>query len=131
MAMTRIRVGFLKATKIMTGTPPVPKWTDQENGIRATDRETGSPLFTVTLFLMEDDRAEALKITVPATGLPNGLHPGKFVQPVELFATPWARIFNGNLSEGVAYRCTALEIVDAPVAPDEIAAPAAAEEIAA
>lgn len=131
MAMTRIRVGFLKATNFMTGTPPVPKWTDQENGIRATDRETGSPLFTVTLFLMEDDRAEAMKITVPANGLPNGLHPGKFVRPVELFATPWARIFDGNLSEGVAYRCTALEIVDAPVAPDEIAAPAVSEEIAA
>ncbi|MGW2587702.1 hypothetical protein ACWCYZ_41675 [Streptomyces virginiae] len=74
------------------------------------------PLLTVTLFLMEDERAEAMKITVAQNGLPNGLHPGRFVRPVELFATPWARIFNGNLSDGVAYRCAALELVDAPAA---------------
>lgn len=115
MAMTRIRVALLDSTNFMVGTLPVPKWTDQENAIRATDRETGVPLLTVTLFLMEDERAEAMKITVPQNGLPNGLHPGRFVRPVDLFATPWARIFNGNLSDGVAYRCAALELVAAPV----------------
>ncbi|MEE1840348.1 hypothetical protein ACIODX_10370 [Streptomyces sp. NPDC088190] len=125
MAMTRIRVGLLDSTKFMVGSLPVPKWADQENGVRATDRETGVPLLTVTLFLMEDERAEAMKITVPANGLPNGLHPGRFVRPVELFATPWARIFNGNLSDGVAYRCASLELVETPAVP-EIPAEAAA-----
>ncbi|WP_405597769.1 hypothetical protein OG741_14490 [Streptomyces sp. NBC_01410] len=33
------------------------------------------------------------------------------VRPVELFATPWARIFNGQLSDGVAYRAARLELV--------------------
>jgi hypothetical protein len=32
------------------------------------------------------------------------------VRPVELFATPWARIFNGQLSDGVAYRAARLEL---------------------
>ncbi|MGW3057648.1 hypothetical protein ACWC98_17245 [Streptomyces goshikiensis] len=118
MAMTRIRVGLLDSTNFMVGSLPVPKWADQENGVRATDRETGVPLLTVTLFLMEDERAEAMKITVPANGLPNGLHPGRFVRPVELFATPWARIFNGNLSDGVAYRCASLELVETPTVPE-------------
>ncbi|MFF7076333.1 MULTISPECIES: hypothetical protein [Streptomyces] len=122
MAMTRIRVGLLDSTTFMVGTLPVPKWADQEKTTRATDRESGLPLFTVTLFLMEDERAESMKITVPADGLPNGLHAGRFVRPVDLFATPWARIFNGSLSDGVAYRCAALEIVAAPVTSEEMAA---------
>ncbi|MFE9567474.1 hypothetical protein ACFYMW_03095 [Streptomyces sp. NPDC006692] len=112
--MTRIRVGLLDSTNFMCGTLPVPKYTDVENGIIATDRESGQPLYTVTLFLMEDDRAEAMKITVAKNGLPDGLKPGTFVRPVELFATPWARIFNGNLSEGVAYRAAGLELVAMP-----------------
>lgn len=114
MARTYIRVGLLKSTNCMVGAPPAAKWKDQENGIRATDRETGAPMFTVTIFLMEDERAEVMKVAVPQNGLPNGLHPGRFVRPVDLFASPWARIFNEQLQEGVAYRCAALELVEAP-----------------
>lgn len=109
--MARIRVGLLESSTFMVGTLPVPKYTDQEKTTFATDRETGQKLYTVTVFLMEEDRAEALKITVPAGGLPDGLKPGVPVRPVELFATPWARIFNGSLSDGVAYRAAALELM--------------------
>ncbi|WP_316741018.1 hypothetical protein [Streptomyces sp. MK7] len=70
----------------------------------------------MTVMLMEDGRAEALKITVPETGLAAGLKPGVMVRPVELFATPWARIFNGRLSDGVAYRAARLELVAAEAA---------------
>ncbi|MFH0243264.1 hypothetical protein ACGRHY_12725 [Streptomyces sp. HK10] len=110
--MARIRVGLLPSTKFMVGTLPVPKYADQEKTQIATDRETGQPLYTVTVFLMEDERAEAMKITVPKDGLPVGLKPGVPVRPVELFATPWARIFNGQLSDGVAYRAALLELAD-------------------
>lgn len=109
--MARIRVGLLPSASFMVGNLPVPKYTDQEKTTFATDRETGAKLYTVTLFFMEDDRAEALKITVPETGLPNGLKPGTAVMPVELFATPWARIFNGSLSDGIAYRADRLDLV--------------------
>ncbi|MDX3841698.1 SCO3933 family regulatory protein [Streptomyces europaeiscabiei] len=113
--MARIRVGLLPTSSFMVGTLPVPKYADQEKTQFATDRETGAKLYTITLFFMEEDRAEALKITVPETGLPNGLQPGVPVMPVELFATPWARIFNGSLSDGIAYRAGRLDLV-APAA---------------
>jgi hypothetical protein len=74
--MARIRVGLLPTSSFMVGTLPVPKYADQEKTQFATDRETGAKLYTITLFFMEEDRAEALKITVPETGLPNGLRPG-------------------------------------------------------
>lgn len=109
--MARIRVGLLRSTRFMVGALPVPKFTDAEKTQIATDRETGQPLYSVTVFLMEDERAEALKITVAKDGLPDGLMPGVAVQPVDLFATPWARIFNGSLSDGIAYRAASLELV--------------------
>ncbi|MFI9720878.1 hypothetical protein ACIHFE_14685 [Streptomyces sp. NPDC052396] len=112
--MARFRVGSTDSTRHMVGTGPVPKYTDQEKTTLATDRETGQTLYTLTVFLMEEERAEALKITVPKDGLPNGLMPGMQVRPVDLFATPWANIFNGQLQQGVAYRAAALELVTAP-----------------
>ncbi|MFE0858223.1 SCO3933 family regulatory protein [Streptomyces mutabilis] len=116
MAMSRIRVALLPSAVCIAGTEPVLKIKDQQTGEVATDRETGQSLYTVTVMLMEDGRAEVLKITVPESGLAAGLKPGVMVRPVELFATPWARIFNGQLSDGVAYRAARLELVAAEAA---------------
>lgn len=110
MAMTRIRVGLLPSTQFIAGTAPVPKVKDPESGALATDRDTGEFLHTLTVFLMEEGRAEQMKVTVPESGLPDGLQPGTPVRVTDLFATPWARIFNGQLSEGVAYRAAKLEL---------------------
>ncbi|MFJ6622104.1 hypothetical protein ACIQOW_31555 [Kitasatospora sp. NPDC091335] len=95
----------------MTGTDATPKIKDPQTGEIATDRETGEHLFTVTVMLMEEGRAEIMKLTVAHSGLPEGLKPGVMVRPVDLFATPWARLFNGQLSEGIAYRAGRLEKV--------------------
>ncbi|MFF7634321.1 hypothetical protein ACFZB9_14370 [Kitasatospora sp. NPDC008050] len=95
----------------MTGTDATPKIKDPQTGEIATDRETGEHLFTVTVMLMEEGRAEIMKLTVAQSGLPEGLKPGVMVRPVDLFATPWARLFNGQLSEGIAYRAGRLEKV--------------------
>ncbi|MEU1941381.1 hypothetical protein ABZ554_02720 [Streptomyces sp. NPDC020125] len=110
MAMTRIRVGLLPSTQFIAGTAPVPKVKDPETGVLATDRDTGETLHTLTVFLMEEGRAEQMKVTVPESGLPGGLQPGTPVRVTDLFATPWARVFNGQLSEGVAYRAAKLEL---------------------
>ncbi|MFC7966108.1 SCO3933 family regulatory protein [Streptomyces cinereoruber] len=125
--MARIRVGFTSTTRHMLGVLPTPKFTDMEKTQLATDRETGEPLYTVTLFVMEDGAAEAIKVTVPKSGLPNGLNVGAFVRPLDLFATPWARVFNGQLQDGIAYRASGLEVVAMPAPqvadePSEIAA---------
>jgi hypothetical protein len=114
--MPRIRVALLPSSVCVAGTGPVLKIKDQQTGEVATDRETGESLYTVTVMLMEDGRAEVLKITVPESGLAAGLKPGVMVRPVELFATPWARIFNGQLSDGIAYRATRLELIAAEAA---------------
>ena len=64
---------------------------------------------------MEEDHADGLKSTVRRQASPNDLKPGLPVMPVELFATPWARIFNGSLSDGIAYRASRLDFT-APAA---------------
>lgn len=110
MAMIRIRVGLLPSTQFIAGTAPIPKVKNPETGEVATDRDTAETLYTLTVFLMEEGRAEQMKITVPESGLPKGLTPGTPVRVSELFATPWARIFNGQLSDGVAYRAAGLEL---------------------
>ncbi|MDJ0342517.1 hypothetical protein [Streptomyces sp. PH10-H1] len=109
--MTRIRVAVLPITNYLAGTDATVKIKDPQTGEIATDRETGEHLYTVTVMLMEEGRAEILKITVAQSGIPEGLKPGVMVRPVDLFATPWARIFNGNLSDGVAYRAARLDLV--------------------
>ncbi|MFE5208793.1 hypothetical protein [Streptomyces sp. NPDC056600] len=124
--MARIRVGFAPTTRHMVGMLPTPKFTDQERTQIAKDRDTGESLYTVTVFVMEDERAEAIKVTVPKSGLPDGLNVGMFVRPVDLFATPWARVFNGQIQDGIAYRASALELLGSPVpvsggTPDDLA----------
>ncbi|NIY65387.1 SCO3933 family regulatory protein [Streptomyces malaysiensis] len=111
MAMTHIRVGLLPSTQFIAGTLPVPKIKDPETGEVATDHDTGETLHTLAVFLMEEGRAAHMKITVPESGLPGGLQPGMPVRVMELFATPWAKLRNGRLFEGVAYRAAALELV--------------------
>lgn len=124
MAMTRIRVGLPPGAMCIAGTDPVLKLDQDQNPV--VDRDTKARLFTVTLMLMEEGRAEIMKVTVPETGLPNGLRPGSLVLPVELFATPWARIFNGNLSDGVAYRALRLDLAQMPATAQE---PTSAEPV--
>ncbi|MEU5326316.1 SCO3933 family regulatory protein [Streptomyces parvus] len=118
--MARIPVLVKPTDTYITGTGGAPKIKNPETGEIATDRDTGETLYTVTVMQMSEGRAEILKITVPGSGLPAGLAPGVMVRPVDLIATPWARIFNGGLSDGVAYRVTRLELVQIPA----MAAPA-------
>ncbi|MFE9699466.1 hypothetical protein [Streptomyces sp. NPDC006270] len=118
--MARIPVLVKPTDTYITGTGGAPKIKNPETGEIATDRDTGETLYTVTVMQMSEGRAEMLKITVPESGLPAGLAPGVMVRPVDLIATPWARIFNGSLSDGVAYRVTRLKLVQIPA----MAAPA-------
>ncbi|MFI7341800.1 hypothetical protein ACIBUY_28135 [Streptomyces sp. NPDC050085] len=109
--MAVIRVATPETTSFLTGTAAVPKIKNPETGEIAVDRETNETLYVLSVMQMEDGRAELLKITLPASGLPEGLMPGMAVRPVELVAIPWARVFNGNLSDGIAYRVKRLELV--------------------
>ncbi|UCM91847.1 hypothetical protein LC193_15700 [Streptomyces marincola] len=92
-------------------TPAAPKVKDPQTGEIATHRETGETLYTVGVVEMLAGRADVLKITVPESGLSDGLAQGAPVRPVGLVALPWARIFNGQLSDGIAYRAESVEPV--------------------
>ncbi|MFH9723371.1 hypothetical protein ACH4M4_10415 [Streptomyces sp. NPDC017254] len=115
--MARIPVLVKPTDTYITGTGNTPKIKNPETGEIATDRDTGEVLHTVTVMQMSEGRAEILKITVPESGVPAGLAPGVMVRPVELIATPWARIFNGSLSDGVAYRVSRLDLAAPAAAP--------------
>ncbi|MFE7129753.1 hypothetical protein ACFVIM_02735 [Streptomyces sp. NPDC057638] len=108
MAMRQIPMD-ITASSFMVVTPSAPKIKNQETGEIATHRETGETLHTISVVEMADGRADVLKLTIRATGVPEGLAPGTPVRPVGLVAIPWARLFNGQLSDGVAYRADALK----------------------
>jgi hypothetical protein len=96
----------------LTVTPPAPKVRNPETGEIAKHRESGQRLFTVSVVETYEGRAQVLKLTVPENGLPKNLTVGLQVTPVNLTATPWARLFTADqLSEGVMYRADALEAV--------------------
>lgn len=110
MAMSPIQKDIRQSSFLLV-TPAAPKVRDPQTGEVATHRETGETLYTVGVVEMQDGRADVLKITIPESGLPKGLTQGAPVRPVKLIALPWARIFNGQLSDGIAYRADALEAV--------------------
>lgn len=111
MASVFIRVATDGATCLVV-TAPVVKLRNPETGEIAKHRETGQPLFAISLVETVDGRAQVLKVTVPEAGLPKNITVGQAVRPLNLTATPWARLFNTDqLSEGVLYRADALEAV--------------------
>ncbi len=108
MPATTIRVRTEGAVYLVI-TPPAPK-TRPETGEPVKHRESGQTLFTVSLAETVEGRAQILKVTVPENGLPKNLTVGQPVTPVNLTATPWARIFHAEqVSEGVVYRADTLE----------------------
>lgn len=109
MASKPIRV-LTQGALYTVATPSAPKVKDLRTGEIATHPQTGEPLHTVSLLEMADGAADLLKVTVPASKIPQGLRLGVPVRPVGLMATPWARIFNDQLSDGVAYRADSIEM---------------------
>ena len=111
--MARITVRpDLTGTTHMVAVPPTAKIRDMETGEIATDRE-GTTLFTVQLMETFGLQAQIIKVTVPQTGLIDGLVPGAVVRPVGLVAAPWGNVFGGQVSVGLSYRAESLELAQA------------------
>jgi hypothetical protein len=108
--MARITVRpDLTGTTHMVAVPPTPKVRDMETGEIATDRE-GVTLFTVQLLETFGLQAQIIKVTVPQTGLIDGLATGAIVRPVNLVAAPWGNVFGGQVSVGLSWRAESLEL---------------------
>ncbi|MGW1636502.1 SCO3933 family regulatory protein [Streptomyces lavendulae] len=93
---------------VFVATAPVPKLVSKQTGERAMDRETGAGLSTVGLLISDEGEGNLYQVTVPETGLPEGLMPGMPVSVIGLKARDWENTSNGQTRHGIAFRAVAL-----------------------
>ncbi|WP_424887665.1 hypothetical protein [Streptomyces sp. XH2] len=98
----------LSTAVVFVATPPVPKMANKQTGERAMDRETGAGLSTVGLLISDEGEGNLYQVTVPETGIPNGLNPGTPVSVVGLKARDWENEFNGQKRHGISFRAVAI-----------------------
>ncbi|GAA5002143.1 hypothetical protein [Kitasatospora paranensis] len=105
--MRSIRVETSGATILLTEAPEK-KIRDRRTGELATDAATGEVLMTVGVVHIEDGESSLIKVTVPQSGVGEGLALGGPVALVGLVARPWEQVFNGQPRHGIAYRAAAV-----------------------
>ncbi|MEU6115056.1 hypothetical protein ABZ840_11075 [Streptomyces sp. NPDC047117] len=93
---------------VFVATAPTPKVANRKTGEVAKDRETGADLMTVGLLVSDEGEGNLYQVSVPETGIPDGLTPGMPVSVVGLKARDWENEFNGEKRHGIAFRATAL-----------------------
>ncbi|MFI8996994.1 hypothetical protein [Streptomyces sp. NPDC053542] len=93
---------------VFVATAPTPKVANRKTGEIAKDRETGADLMTVGLLVSDDGEGNLYQVSVPETGVPEGLTPGMPVSVVGLKARDWENEFNGEKRHGIAFRAAAL-----------------------
>ncbi|MFI5664697.1 hypothetical protein [Streptomyces sp. NPDC051684] len=93
---------------VFVATAPTPKLANKATGERAMDRETNAPLSTVGLLISDEGDGNLYQVTIPETGLPEGLAPGMPVNVLGLKARDWENTFNGEKRHGIAFRAVAL-----------------------
>ncbi|MZD07465.1 hypothetical protein GTW43_20610 [Streptomyces sp. SID5785] len=98
----------LSTAVVFVATPPAPKMANKVTGERAVDRETKAPLSTVGLLVSDEGEGNLYQVTVPETGIPEGLAPGTPVAVTGLKARDWENEFNGQKRHGISFRAIAL-----------------------
>jgi hypothetical protein len=94
---------------VFVATAPEPKLVNKKTGERAMDRENPSvALSTVGLLVSDEGEGNLYQVTVPETGLPEGLAPGMPVKVVGLKARDWENEFNGQKRHGISFRAVAI-----------------------
>ncbi|MFH8978295.1 hypothetical protein [Streptomyces sp. NPDC017890] len=105
--MRVIRVDASTATILLTEAP-APKVRDRQTGEIAKDALTGEALMTVGVVYIDEGESSLFQVTVPETGVSEGLTVGAPVSLPGLVARPWESVFNGKERHGIAYRATAI-----------------------
>ncbi|MFC7814671.1 hypothetical protein ACFUTR_08460 [Streptomyces sp. NPDC057367] len=105
--MRVIRVDASAATILLTEAP-APKVRDRQTGEIAKDALTGEALMTVGVVYIDEGESSLFQVTVPETGVSEGLTVGAPVSLPGLLARPWESVFNGKERHGIAYRATAI-----------------------
>lgn len=98
----------LSTAVVFVATAPAPKLVNKQTGEIAIDRETQAPLHTVGLLVSDEGEGNLYQVTIPQTGLPEGLAPGMPVRVVGLKARDWENEFNGQKRHGISFRAVAI-----------------------
>ncbi len=97
----------------MVAVASAPKMRQSEDGkgapVQVFNSVTGEAMSVVSLVEMFADRAQVIKITIPTSGIPEGLANGTLVVPVGLVCSPWANRFGEQINSGLSYRADALK----------------------
>ncbi|QMU68117.1 hypothetical protein [Streptacidiphilus sp. P02-A3a] len=105
--MRSIRVETSSATILLTEAPET-KLKDRQTGEIAKDAVSGETLKTVGVVYIEDGESSLIKVTIPESGVGEGLSLGSPVSLPGLVARPWESTFNGQQRHGIAFRATAV-----------------------
>jgi hypothetical protein len=102
-----IRVETSAATILLTEAPEK-KVRDRRTGEIAKDAVTGETLMTVGVVYIDDGESSLVRVTVPESGISEGLAVGSPVSLPGLVAKPWENVFNGQQKHGITYRAAAV-----------------------
>ncbi|MFP8886465.1 SCO3933 family regulatory protein [Streptomyces mangrovi] len=105
--MRTIRVETSTATILLTEAPE-PKVRDRQTGEVAKDTVSGETLMTIGVVYIDDGESALIRVTVPESGVAEGLALGAPVSLPGLVAKPWENVFNGQQRHGIAYRAAAV-----------------------
>lgn len=105
--MRTIRVETSTATILLTEAPE-PKVRDRQTGEVAKDATTGEALMKVGVVYIDEGQSSLIHVTVPESGVSEGLTLGAPVSLPGLIARPWESVFNGQQRHGIAFRAAAL-----------------------
>ncbi|MFC8196786.1 hypothetical protein ACFUTV_15455 [Streptomyces sp. NPDC057298] len=105
--MRQIPVDTNGATLMVAQAPQI-KMRDKQNGVIATDRNSGHTLMTVDVLFVMNGNAEVVSITVAEPDISGELAMGTPVALTGLVAMPWENEFNGQKRHGISFRAVAV-----------------------
>ena len=105
--MKSIRVETSNATILLTEAPE-PKVRDRQTGEIAKDAVSGEALMRIGVAYIDEGESSLIHVTVPESGVTEGLTLGAQVALPGLVARPWESVFNGRERHGIAYRAAAV-----------------------
>ncbi|NGO72144.1 hypothetical protein [Streptomyces boncukensis] len=105
--MRTIRIDTSAATVLLTEVPE-PKVRDRQTGEIAKDAVSGESLMKVGVVYIDEGESALIHVTVPESGVTEGLALGAPVSLPGLVARPWEYVFNGQQRHGIAYRAAAV-----------------------
>ncbi|MFI6879657.1 hypothetical protein ACIBL6_40075 [Streptomyces sp. NPDC050400] len=105
--MRAIRVETSSATILLTETPE-PKVKDRQTGEIAKDAVSGEALMKLGVVYIDEGESSLIAVTVPESGITDGLVVGGPVSLPGLVARPWESVFGGQARHGIAYRAAAV-----------------------